>query len=155
MSKIIMGENVQLWVNSKCLAMATNLSVELSADAVDISSKDHGRWSASRLGKISWTASSDDLFTIEDYNKLIDAMIQNTPIDLVFGSVSNMSAAKAPDEDGLVTPAAGWKSQNDMYSGKAVITSVSLSANNGAVATYSVKFNGVGPLTKGNGTAQV
>lgn len=155
MSKIIMGENVQLWVNSKCLAMATNLSVELSADAVDISSKDHGRWSASRLGKISWTASSDDLFTIEDYNKLIDAMIQNTPIDLVFGSVSNMSAAKAPDEDGLVTPSAGWKAQNDMYSGKAVITSVSLSANNGAVATYSVKFNGVGPLTKGNGTAQV
>ena len=39
-----MGEKVQLWVKDKtsatptCLAMATSLSVEVSADAVDISS---------------------------------------------------------------------------------------------------------------------
>ncbi len=153
MSKIIMGENVQLWVSGSCLAMATNLSVEMSADAVDISSKDHGRWSASRLGKISWTASSDDLFTLDDYNRLVDCMVKNLPIDLVFSTVANTAAVKAPDEDGLVTPATGWKASNNMYGGKAVITSLSLSANNGAVATYTVKFNGVGPLTKGSGTA--
>ena len=56
-----MGEKVQLWVKDKtagtptCLAMATSLSVEVSADAVDISSKDSGRWASSLLGKISWT----------------------------------------------------------------------------------------------------
>ena len=89
MGKIIMGEKVQLWVKDKasatptCLAMATSLSVEVSADAVDISSKDSGRWASSLLGKISWTASASNLFTVADYSKLIDDMEENTPIEIV------------------------------------------------------------------------
>ena len=36
-----------------------------------------------------------------------------------------------------------------MYHGKVIISSVSLSANNGEVATYDVSFTGVGALQKG------
>lgn len=154
MSKVIMGEKVQLWVNGSCLAMATNLSVELSADNVDISCKDAGRWSASKLGKISWTATSDNLFATDEYSKLVDAMVQNKPVDLVFATVSNFdNNTTAPDEDGFVVPTGGWKSANDLYSGKASITSLSLSANNGEVSSYSISMNGVGPLVKGGSSA--
>ena len=148
MGKIIMGEKVQLWVKDKtagtptCLAMATSLSVEVSADAVDISSKDSGRWAASLLGKISWTASASNLFTVADYSKLIDVMVANTPIEIVFATVKNYDTMTSGST-------ANWASADDMYHGKVIVNSVSLSASNGEVATFDASFTGVGPLIKG------
>lgn len=153
-----MGEKVQLWVKDKsgatptCLAMATSLSVEISADATDISSKDSGRWSSSLLGKISWTASASNLFTVADYSKLIDVMVANTPIEIVFATVKNYDTVTSGDTDseGMFsnTPTV-WESNDDMYHGKVIVTSISLSANNGEVASYDVSFTGVGALQKG------
>lgn len=158
MSKIIMGEKVQLWVKDKsgatptCLAMATSLSVEVSADSIDVSSKDSGRWASSLLGKISWTASASNLFTVADYSKLIDCMVANTPIEIVFATVKNYDTVTsgATDSEGMFegTPA-NWESSDDMYHGKVIISSVSLSANNGEVATFDANFTGVGALQKG------
>ena len=156
--KIIMGENVQLWVKDKtagtptCLAMATSLSVEVSADAVDISSKDSGRWASSLLGKISWTASASNLFTVADYSKLIDVMVANTPIEIVFATVKNYDTVTSgsTDSEGMFTNTPTvWESNDDMYHGKVIVNSISLSANNGEVATYDVSFTGVGALQKG------
>lgn len=153
-----MGEKVQLWVKDKsgatptCLAMATSLSVEISADATDISSKDSGRWSSSLLGKISWTASASNLFTVADYSKLIDVMVANTPIEIVFATVKNYDTVTSgtTDEEGMFTNTPTvWESNDDMYHGKVIVNSISLSANNGEVSTYDVSFTGVGALQKG------
>ena len=158
MGKIILGEKVQLWVKDKsgatptCLAMATSLSVEISADATDISSKDSGRWSSSLLGKISWTASASNLFTVADYSKLIDVMVANTPIEIVFATVKNYDTVTSgtTDSEGMFTNTPTvWESNDDMYHGKVIVNSISLSANNGEVATYDVSFTGVGALQKG------
>lgn len=158
MGKIVLGEKVQLWVKEKsgatptCLAMATSLSVEISADATDISSKDSGRWASSLLGKISWTASASNLFTVADYSKLIDVMVANTPIEIVFATVKNYDTVTAGDTDseGMFTNTPTvWESNDDMYHGKVIVNSISLSANNGEVATYDVSFTGVGALQKG------
>lgn len=152
-----MGEKVQLWVKDSgttptCLAMATSLSVEISADATDISSKDSGRWSSSLLGKISWTASASNLFTVADYSKLIDVMVANTPIEIVFATVKNYDTVTSgsTDSEGMFTNTPTvWESNDDMYHGKVIVNSISLSANNGEVATYDVSFTGVGALQKG------
>lgn len=158
MGKIVLGEKVQLWVKDKsgatptCLAMATSLSVEISADATDISSKDSGRWSSSLLGKISWTASASNLFTVADYSKLIDVMVANTPIEIVFATVKNYDTVTSgtTDSEGMFTNTPTvWESNDDMYHGKVIVNSISLSANNGEVATYDVSFTGVGALQKG------
>ena len=158
MGKIVLGEKVQLWVKDKsgatptCLAMATSLSVEISADATDISSKDSGRWSSSLLGKISWTASASNLFTVADYSKLIDVMVANTPIEIVFATVKNYDTviSGTTDSEGIFTSTPTvWESNDDMYHGKVIVNSISLSANNGEVATYDVSFTGVGALQKG------
>ena len=156
MGKIVLGEKVQLWVKDKsgatptCLAMATSLSVEISADATDISSKDSGRWSSSLLGKISWTASASNLFTVADYSKLIDVMVANTPIEIVFATVKNYDTVTSgtTDSEGMFTNTP-FESNDDMYHGKVIVNSISLSANNGEVATYDVSFTGVGALQKG------
>ena len=158
MGKIVLGEKVQLWVKDKsgatptCLAMATSLSVEISADATDISSKDSGRWSSSLLGKISWTASASNLFTVADYSKLIDVMVANTPIEIVFATVKNYDTVTSgtTDSEGMFTNTPTvWESNDDMYHGKVIVNSISLSANNGEVSTYDVSFTGVGALQKG------
>ena len=158
MGKIVLGEKVQLWVKDKsgatptCLAMATSLSVEISADATDISSKDSGRWSSSLLDKISWTASASNLFTVADYSKLIDVMVANTPIEIVFATVKNYDTVTSgtTDSEGMFTNTPTvWESNDDMYHGKVIVNSISLSANNGEVATYDVSFTGVGALQKG------
>lgn len=156
MGKIIMGEKVQLWVKDNsgatptCLAMATSLSVEISADATDISSKDSGRWASSLLGKISWTASASNLFTVADYSKLIDVMVANTPIEIVFATVKNYDTVTSgtTDSEGMFTNTP-FESNDDMYHGKVIVNSISLSADNGQVATYDVSFTGVGALQKG------
>lgn len=153
-----MGEKVQLWVKDKtggtptCLAMATSLSVEISADATDISSKDSGRWASSLLGKISWTASASNLFTVADYSKLIDVMIANTPIEIVFATIKNYDTVTSgtTDSEGMFTNTPTvWESNDDLYHGKVIVNSISLSANNGEVSSYDVSFTGVGPLQKG------
>ena len=158
MGKIVLGEKVQLWVKDKsgatptCLAMATSLSVEISADATDISSKDSGRWASSLLGKISWTASASNLFTVADYSKLIDVMVANTPIEIVFATVKNYDTVTSgtTDSEGMFTNTPTvWESNDDMYHGKVIVNSISLSANNGEVANYDVSFTGVGALQKG------
>ena len=158
MGKIVLGEKVQLWVKDKsgatptCLAMATSLSVEISADATDISSKDSGLWASSLLGKISWTASASNLFTVADYSKLIDVMVANTPIEIVFATVKNYDTVTSgtTDSEGMFTNTPTvWESNDDMYHGKVIVNSISLSANNGEVATYDVSFTGVGALQKG------
>ena len=46
-------------------------------------------------------------------------------------------------------PVAGWTAATTgVYTGKVVITSLSLNAPNGEYATYSVQFTGVGELKK-------
>ena len=148
----IMGEKIQLFIDGKTLACATSCAVEITSDDIDISCKDTGMWGATKRGKMSWNASSDNLMCVEDYSKLVDAMLLGTPVTLTFSTTSNEPNATA-DENGHVVPTGGSKATGDMYYGKVTISSISLTAGNGALATYTVKLNGVGALTKGADSA--
>lgn len=145
----IMGENIQLFMGGKTLACATSCSVDISSDDIDVSCKDTGKWGATKRGKITWSATSDNLMVVADYTSLVDAMISGELVTLAFSTVGNADAATTPDAEGHVVPSGGWTASGDMYVGKATISSISLSAGNGELATYSVTFNGVGALTKG------
>lgn len=151
MSKYLMGQDIQLWVDGECVALATSMSVELSSDDIDISNKDCGSagWSASKPGKKSWSISQDCDFTVTDYTKLMDTFIAGDNVQVVFSTVANASAQTTPDEDGLVVPTGGWQPKGDLYYGTASISSISLTANNGELSTYSISLNGVGALAKG------
>ena len=144
----IMGEQIQLFVSGKTLACATSCRINISADDIDVSCKDSAGFNSTIQGRITWNASSDNLFVIGDYKTLVDAMLNKTVLTLVFSTVGNFDDKTAPDADGHVIPSGGWTSANDMYEGKVTVSSIDLNADNGAVATYSVQFNGHGALAK-------
>lgn len=144
MSKI-KGQELMLFLGGKSIAYATSHTLEISAETSDTSNKDEGGgdWASSEVSKLSWTASSENLFTTDgagaSYDTLFDYMVKKTPIDAVFGQ------KKETDTD---VPVAGWTVGTTAYTGKVVITSLSLNAPNGEYATYSVQFTGVGALKK-------
>ena len=144
----IMGEQIQVFLSGETLACATSCSVNISADEIDVSCKDCAGFTNTIQGRVSWTVTSDNLFVVGDYTKLVDAMLNKTVLSLTFASVANFSAATEADEDGHRVPASGWTSADDLYYGKVTISSIDMTADNGAVATYSVTFNGHGALTK-------
>lgn len=145
MSKI-KGQELMLFLEGKSIAYATSHTLEISAETADTSNKDEGGgdWATSEISKMSWTASSENLFSAdgngEDYDSLFDLMIKKTPITAVFGRKKETTTE---------VPTQGWTAQTTgVYEGKVVITSLSLNAPNGEYATYSVQFTGVGELKK-------
>ena len=144
----ILGEQIQLFLSGKTLACATSCSVNISSDDIDVSCKDSAGFNSSIPGRITWTASSDNLFVLDEFDKLVDAMLNKTVLTLAFATVGNWGSKTAPDAEGHVVPEGGWTSASDMYTGQVTISSIDLTADNGSVATYTVQFNGHGALSK-------
>lgn len=140
-NNIILGTDLMLFKEKKALAAATSCQLTINANTLETSSKDSGKWTANQAAKLSWTASSDNLFTIEDYTSLVDLMITREEVELQFSTCSN-----ADSENGV--PEGGWTASTDGYKGKAIITSIDANAADGENATYTVSFTGTGALTK-------
>lgn len=144
MSKI-KGGDLMLFVDSKSIAYATNHTLEINGETTDTSNKDEGGgdWASSEVSILSWNATSENLYSVDgkgdNFGDLFDLMIAKTPIDAVFSKKSETSTD---------VPTDGWTPSVPKYSGKVVITNLSLNAPNGEYATYSVQFQGVGALTK-------
>ena len=161
----MLGEQLQVFFGSgdtmNVIAAATSCAINVNADTIDVSSKDSGRYGSSIAGKISWDITSDALFFITEsgdtrysYNKLMDSLISGEALDVSWATVSNFDTANAAsdnnaDEDGNVFHSGRKQtSAKDLYSGKAVVTSLQLTADNGSLSTYSVTFAGKGKITK-------
>ena len=142
----IKGDALMLFMGGDALAYAKNHTLTITGNTIDISSKDHGYWGASEVGNITWEVQTENLYTEDNYDKLFDAMIAKTPIDIVFAQAQNY------DENGLKVVGGdvdSWTASTTFgRKGRAVITSLTVNANNGENATYSATFTGSGPLTK-------
>lgn len=140
----VLGKDMMLFVEAKALALATSCKLGLSAETIDIQSKDSGIWTEKDIKKLSWNASSENVFSADadanSYDKLFALFLAHKPITLKFGVVGN------PDVNEM--PADGWTLANGAYTGKAVITSLEANAPDGDKATFSISFEGTGPLTK-------
>lgn len=155
----IMGESVQLWVGTgktaHTVACATSMSLQIQADSVDVANKDTGAWGATKRGKVTWNTTQTNQFAVADYKELMDYFIAGTPVLCIFGLVDGTVATSAPDTMGRIVPEAGWTPStgvtdaDNYYYGYATITSVSLKADQGSVATYDIQLNGTGALKNG------
>ena len=144
---IIKGDELMLFdAQGNALAFATSHTLTITGNTVDIATKDHGFWGASEVGNITWELTSENLYTIADYDKLFDIMIAKEPVTVAFAKVSNYSPNGLESVGGDVE---AWTPDQANYrSGLAVISSLTVNANTGENATYSVTFTGAGPLTK-------
>ena len=120
MSKVksVLGKDLMLFVEAKALALATSCKLGLSAETIDTQSKDSGIWTEKDIKKLSWNASSENVFSADG----------NTDVNEM--------------------PEAGWTLAAGAYTGKAVITSLEANAPDGDKATFSISFEGTGPLAK-------
>lgn len=138
------------------IAYATSHSLEINADTRDISTKDNGNgiWSNSEVGMLNWSVSSENLCCLDDphglgYNDLVEIMIKREPIEIVFALQSSITDYAEKIDKEFEVPADGWKyDATNNYHGKAIITSLSLTAANGEKANYSVSLQGAGALLK-------
>lgn len=150
----IKGGDLMLFIGGKSIAYATNHTLEISGDTTDTSNKDEGGglWGSSEVSKINWTVSTENLYSEDGYGKnfdeLFDAMTAGTQLDAVFGvKAETGTSVPTTGETG------GWSPKNATnyrYSGKVVVTSLSVNAPNGEYATFTANFTGVGALTKIN-----
>ena len=144
MEKIIKGDDLMLFdAEGKSLAFATSHQLSISADAVETSSKDGGVWASNEVNKISWELTSENLYTVNAYDKLMDLMLKREAIKVYFGTKKENDPEKTV-ADGDYDNWTGAKG----YTGKVFITSLTANAGTGENATYSATFTGTGKLIK-------
>lgn len=144
MENVILGTDLMLFKKNgetfEALGGATSCKLAVSANVLETSSKDNGKWTSKKASKLSWNASTDNLFILANYTSLMEAMTSRTPVTLSFAKVSN-----ADSDNGK--PEGGWQPDTTTgYTGEAIITNIEANAPDGENATYSVTFEGSGAL---------
>lgn len=154
------GSDLMLFVEyngtKKSIAYATSHSLEISADTKDISTKDNGNgiWSNAEVGMMSWSTSSENLCCLDDphgmgYNELVEIMLKRQPIEVCFALQSSITDYTDKIDKEFEVPSTGWAYDSaNNYHGKAIITSLNLTAQNGEKANYSVQLQGAGALLR-------
>lgn len=152
MADIIKGDELMIFQSGSAMAYATSHTLTINGNTTDISSKDHGFWGASEIGNITWEATTENLYTENDYDSLFDAMLNKTEIEIVFGYASNYDPnglKPADSSDSSDTRPSAWTQDNTKgYKGKAIITNLVANANTGENATFSATFTGRGAIMK-------
>lgn len=146
-SNIVKGQELMLFQDGKSIAFATSHTLSITGNTTDISSKDHGFFTASALTSVTWEISAENLYTDAAFDKYFNAMVNTRkPVQVVFGHYADdASLAIAGIAD---TNTDSWKQPTSgcYYKGEAYITSLSANAANGDNATFSVTLSGVGKL---------
>ena len=152
MADIIKGDELMIFKGGSAMAYATSHTLTINGNTTDISSKDHGFWGASEIGNITWEATTENLYTENDYDALFDAMLNKSEIEIVFGYASNYDPnglKPADSTDASDTRPTAWTpASNKGYKGKAIITNLVANANTGENATFSATFTGRGAIMK-------
>lgn len=150
MADIIKGDDLMLFdASGHSIAYATSHVLTITADAQDISTKDHGIWGGSEINKIKWEISSENLYTEDSYDDLFTIMLAREAVDVYFG----LKAENDPDKTVVDGDYDYWSKGSGCYTGKAYITNLTANANSGENATLSITMTGAGKITKetGNG----
>lgn len=133
---LILGDKLFIFIDNQPVAFSTSCSLEIQSNTVSTTNKMGGKWDSSLSGKLNYTVSTDALYTAASgstsFDTLMTKMISGTTVDFVLGTAVDTTYVK----------------DKGMYQGKAFVTSLSLKADNGAVASCSISLTGTGPLTK-------
>lgn len=149
---MIVGDKLMLFVETKAasgdttvttpIAFGTSCGIDISADTIDTSNKMSGNWKEYLTGQLGYTVSSESMLSLKtghlSFVTLKELMKARTPIPFVI--------AKTEETDG------DYPKGEEYVKGKAIITALSMKADNGAICTSSVTLQGTGPLE--DGTAQ-
>jgi predicted secreted protein len=132
-------------ISSPVILCATSCTLNLNQNTIEATCKGDGtgtdKWSSAIAGSANWDISTDNLYnpdnTLESFDALAKIIIDDAngvadnEVDLVF-EISNADAVSGTDVS--------------FYSGKAILTDVSLNGPVDEFATYTANFKGTGAL---------
>ena len=123
------------------IAFGTSCGIDISADTIDTSNKMLGNWKEYLTGQLGYTVSSESMLSLKtghlSFVTLKELMKKRTPIPFVI--------AKTEESEG------DFPKGEEYVKGNAIITALSMKADNGAICTSSVTLQGTGPLEDGAG----
>lgn len=142
--RVIKGQNLRLKIAGKFVGFATSCTVHVSASLEDSSTKDSsdGIFQEQQLTGLAWDISTDALYSVDtdatgiNAEGALDAILARQKVDIEFTGTVGTNNRQAT----------GHK-----YTGQAWINDISINAANRQNASYSLKAQGTGPLTKSNG----
>lgn len=76
----------------KALAFSTSCQVSLTGNTLETSSKDGGKWTSKAVSKLSWSLTTDNLYSVEDFNALVNSWISREELTVAF-AVAPMQTA--------------------------------------------------------------
>lgn len=121
------------------IAFGTSCGIDISADTIDTSNKMSGNWKEYLTGQLGYTVSSESMLSLKtghlSFVTLKELMKKRTPIPFVI--------AKTEESGG------DFPKGEEYVKGNAIITALSMKADNGAICTSSVTLQGTGPLEDG------
>ena len=122
----IKGLDVLVKVGSQVVGGQRNASLEMSAETIDTTVKTTGGWASKIPGIKSWTSSCDGIYFLDD---------------------AGLEAAQTAFMNGTSVQLDFSKGEDLVYSGQAVITSMSVEAGQEDIVSYTISFEGTGALT--------
>ena len=138
----IFGEELQLFLGGKSIAKAKTHTLTITSDTIDVSSKDDGFYGASIPGKINWEISAENIYTEKAFDELYAKAQAREVFEVVFGRVANYNVEGLGENE-------NWSpdsTAHTTYTGKVILTNMTLNANNGEVTSFSATLKGVGAL---------
>ena len=144
----VKGGMLMAWVSGATVAFATSHTLRVNAQTSDTSNKDEGGgdWASNEVNLLDWSIDSSNFYSYNgegmNYEDLFDIMVAKTQVDLKF--------TRRTSPETTTVPTSGWTADTTVpwYAGKAIITSLELTAENGDYSRYNVTFTGVGELKK-------
>lgn len=141
------------------IAFATSHTLDVTMNTKDTSTKDNGNgiWQNSEAGLMSWTMQTDNLMSDVSenglsMNDLFEMMLTRKPVEVAFALQGNNTDYSAKLDEEFTAPTEGWTPDTkNQYHGKALITSLNVTAQNGETAKASATFAGCGNLMKMGG----
>ena len=129
---IFSGDKLMVFINNdndwQTIAYATSHQLTISVSTKRVSSREHTIFGSVDATEAEWTISAEHLMTEESYSMLHEFLVNRTVLTLVFGVSDSFNGSG--------------------YRGKAIITSLRATANNGDISTYNATFLGVSAISK-------
>ena len=155
---LIHGDSLLLYLTSgkTVVAYATSCSLQVDAETIDTSSKFSCKWASNLGGNASYTISADALYCQNtesgvSFDTLLEYMVKGDQIEWYMGEEQGPEVWNAGGTKGCDENPHALDTSKTYYSGKAIVTSVSLEAGNNEIATCSISLAGAGEIQK-NGT---
>ena len=126
-SAAIRGDSITLSIHGDLIAEARDVSLSFDVGEIDVTSMDSNRWGEFLVGRVGWTVTGSGLYIISDVARQVMLEQVTAAVPALFTIILTVST--------------------QTFTGTAVVTAFSLSANYDGAVESSFTLKGSGTLT--------